>query len=130
MIHRILKSKDFGALWRQSSKFIGQSQAELGHARHSFLSIENKIKVKELRAPSLGSRPGFNSAEHSWMRSNHTTGEGGKVDTFSLLEFEDELSSRLREMVKNKKMQDWEQAEVELFLAEIGMSRIVDGVNL
>jgi hypothetical protein len=58
------------------------------------------------------------------MRSNYTTGEGGKIDTYSLLEYEDDLTGKLRDKVKEKKMQDWDQNDIGLFLKEIGLCKI------
>ena len=57
------------------------------------------------------------------MRSNYTTGEGGKIDTFSQLEYEDDLSEVLNKKVREKKMQEWDQEDVSVFLKEIGMGR-------
>lgn len=123
MIHRKLKAKDFEELWKRNSRGFGRSQTEPGQAGHSFLSREQKIQVtKEPRVASLGGSR-LNSGGDSWIRSNYTTGEGGKIDTFSLLEFEDDLTVTLRQKVKEKKMQEWEMADVELFLREIGMGK-------
>ena len=58
------------------------------------------------------------------MRSNYTTGEGGKIDTYSLLEFEDDLTPILKKKVKEKKMQKWDQNDISIFLIEIGMGKI------
>lgn len=122
MLHGKLKAKNFEALWNKHNKFFDTTHADRGQAQHSFLSRENKIKVKAPKAPSLGgARGGFSSGDHSWMRSNHTTGEAGKIDTFSLLEYEDDLSAALRKKVEEKKMQDWDQTDVEVFLREIGL---------
>jgi hypothetical protein len=57
------------------------------------------------------------------MRSNYTTGEGGKIDTFSLLEYEDDLSKTLKKKVEEKNVQDWDEEEITLFLQEIGMCK-------
>ena len=108
-------------MWEKSDKFYKRSQTTDIQNQHSFLSKENKIKV--MKEQKMGSQGRQVTAEFSWMRSNYTTGEGGKIDTFSLLEYEDDLSSILKKKVKEKKMQDWDQNDISLFLNEIGMGR-------
>lgn len=124
MIHRSLKARDFEELWRKNSRGFERVRAEAAHAGHVFPERGQRVQMpRESRAPSLGGSR-LNSGGDSWIRSNHTTGEGAKIDTFSLLEFEDDLTGTLRDKVKEKKMQDWDAADVEVFLREIGMGRV------
>ena len=79
--------------------------------------------MKELKLKSLGTKFKKITKDHSWLRSNYTTGEGGKIDTYSLLEFEDDLTPILKKKVEEKKMQEWDEKDISIFLKEIKMCK-------